>query len=198
MKIISISTITVLLVALVVSTAAAQRTTRIATSRGVVNIEISGDRLELGDVLSSMRARIDSLRALVRAEPGCAARLLPILVEISVMLEMFPPDIYGHAVEVDTAVPMDDETFAQYLQSIKEQTFSDEKLEYLRITSKKNYFTCQQLGQILDLFDFSDDKLEAVRILKPRIVDPENAFLIRDKFTFDSDKQKFLDIMYSE
>ena len=173
-------------------------TVRISTPAGVVSIETSRQQVNLGDVIRNIQARVDSIMRIASNDPSCAGELRPLLLELSVLVQIFPPDLYSYTPQIEIAEPMDDETFAAYLESIKEEIFSDDKLDYLRQTSRKNYFTCEQLGQILDLFDFSDDKLEAVRILKPRIVDPENAFMLKNKFTFDSDRKKFLDIMYSD
>ena len=48
---------------------------------------------------------------------------------------------------------------------------------------------------MMELFNFSDDKLKVLKIMAPHIVDAQNAYIIYKTFTFDSDKEKAAQIM---
>lgn len=80
------------------------------------------------------------------------------------------------------------------LGSIKEEiegeSFSNQKLAVLSSAASGRWFCTSQVIEVLDLYDFSSDKLEALRTMKPRIIDRENHFKIFKAFTFDSDKQQ--------
>jgi hypothetical protein len=52
-----------------------------------------------------------------------------------------------------------------------------------------------QVGTLVDLFTFSEDKLEVVRRVRGRIVDPDQAFQLYERFTFDSDKNELRNIL---
>jgi hypothetical protein len=43
---------------------------------------------------------------------------------------------------------------------------------------------------VIRRLSFSSDKLRALELLAPRMVDRQNAFKIYDAFTFSSDKEK--------
>ena len=98
---------------------------------------------------------------------------------------------------VDTYVPipvepmgMDPGAFGELRSQIDKASFSDDKLSVLRTAVDNNGLTCRQLAQLLDAFDFAGDKLEAVGIARASVVDPQNAFVLNDKFSFSSDAKK--------
>ena len=194
---------TVLLSICLVSFVAAQnRTVRIQTARGGVNIDLHnynfGDNIDVQVVIDNIQSRLSRLERIANQNTDCARFVQPIIYEIIALITLFPQDIYFEPISTEIVQPMDDHHFAQFLGSLEDESFSDDKSMFLRRVSTKNFFTCEQLGEIIDKFTFSDDKLAAVKILKSRLIDPENAFIVRDKFTFDSDKNKFMKIMYSE
>lgn len=88
------------------------------------------------------------------------------------------------------AVAMDERTFGSFLSTLDNATFSDDKHAVLRSTAANNWFSCDQLRRILEMYSHGSDKVEAVGIVRPSIVDPQNAFVINDSFSFSSDAQK--------
>ena len=86
--------------------------------------------------------------------------------------------------------PMSPRAFASLLRMLEEASFSDEKYSIVREAASKNYFTSQQVLQILKKFDFEDDRLKVAKLLYPRVVDPENFFIVYDAFTFSSSKRE--------
>lgn len=68
------------------------------------------------------------------------------------------------------------------------EPFAKGKLRVLGSAAAWAYFTTNQVVAILRRFTFGHDKLAALRLLAPRIIDPENGYHVYGAFTFDSDK----------
>lgn len=85
--------------------------------------------------------------------------------------------------------PMSNESFAALVKEIKKQSFGDDKLTILRQAAGTNYFVVDQVKKMLALFSFPDDKLEALKLLKERIIDTDNLFKIYSSFVHSSDKE---------
>jgi len=86
--------------------------------------------------------------------------------------------------------PMDDVAFARLLKAVKEAPFSSEKLTLIEDAASKNYFKSEQVLQLLKTFNFDSYRLKAAKVLYPRVVDPENFFIVYDAFTFSSSKEE--------
>ena len=85
---------------------------------------------------------------------------------------------------------MSESRFNSLLGQVKDASFEDERTAVLDTASKRNYFNCDQVGRVLGVISFSDEKISALRILAPRLVDKENSHTILAHFEFDDDKQK--------
>lgn len=79
--------------------------------------------------------------------------------------------------------------FARLVGAIQNENFPADKLNVLRTASGREYFSCEQVGQLVDLYDFPHDKVEAVRLTRGHIVDPENGYNLSSHFDFPNDKQ---------
>ena len=77
---------------------------------------------------------------------------------------------------------------------VKDASFSDKKIGVLKVACISSYFNSKQCAKLLALFSFENDKLEALKVLAPRIVD-FNPKEILKQFTFSSNKDKALDIL---
>ena len=93
--------------------------------------------------------------------------------------------------------PMSPERFSSLLSQLEDESFTDDKLNVLRSAVTTNYFTVNQLCAIMDKFDMDDDKVEAVRIVYPHVIDRENAHKLLSKVTFDKEKQEIREIIES-
>lgn len=86
---------------------------------------------------------------------------------------------------------MSDPEFATLKNAIAAEDFSGEKLQVLETAVGPTFFTVAQVGQIIDLFDFGNDKVRAVEIISAsRIVDRQNAYQLYSHFDFSSEKEK--------
>ena len=72
--------------------------------------------------------------------------------------------------------------------AIRSESFSDDKLAVLRDASRGRQFTSAQVRGLMDLFAFSDDKVDAAVILYPKVVDQQNWYTVYGALTFSSDK----------
>lgn len=81
--------------------------------------------------------------------------------------------------------------FAALLAAVEEEDFSSDKLGVIRSAVDGGaFFSCAQVGQLVDALDMSSDKVQVVELTRARLVDPNNGFTLLKRFTFSSDKEK--------
>jgi len=97
--------------------------------------------------------------------------------------------VVEHRVEAPAQVGMPDGDFQSLKEAIKGESFSEEKLGVLKTAAGSHMFSADQVGQLIDLYDFSKDKLGALDAVKNRIADRNNNFKIISHFDFSGDKQ---------
>lgn len=85
---------------------------------------------------------------------------------------------------------MSDEAFSRFVYEVQRQSFKDDKLRYIQDAAQRNFFSVQQADRLLRLFSWDDEKLEVLRFVAPRLVNPQEAYRLVDLFTFDSGKRK--------
>ncbi len=83
-----------------------------------------------------------------------------------------------------------DDDFESIRKAIMGEDFSQQKLSVLSTAIAERTICVKQVVKLLGLFDFSSDKLSALRTLAPKIGDRQNDFEIYSAFTFDSDKDQ--------
>jgi len=118
-----------------------------------------------------------------------------LLDEIRFLLELFPRN--QHVViapylpepEPPLIYPMSDGDFSVIYNRVKHEAFADDKLNILRTAADENYFLVEQVEELLDLFAFEEDRLQAVRILNHNILDRENCYRLYSKFEFSDSKE---------
>ncbi len=87
---------------------------------------------------------------------------------------------------------MDAGAFAKLIAAIDNASFSDDKLAVVRTAATKNWFSIDQVGQIVDHLNFGNHTVNAVGAVAARVVDPENAFQLSSHFDFSGDADKAL------
>jgi len=60
----------------------------------------------------------------------------------------------------------------------------------VNIAAKSKYFSISQLITLLDVFSFSDDKINIVQIVYQQVVDKDNAHNLLGAFTYSDDKDR--------
>ena len=84
--------------------------------------------------------------------------------------------------------------FKMMCEVVEDASFGDKKIGIIKVACISSYFDSKQCAKLLALFSFENDKLEALKVLAPRIVDV-NLKEILKQFTFSSNKDKALDIL---
>lgn len=87
--------------------------------------------------------------------------------------------------------------FNKLLAQVKGAAFEDDRATILQTAARRNWFSCDQLGRIVAAISFGDEKVGAVRIIAPRLVDRENSHEVLSKFTFDDDRKAAAQILDS-
>jgi hypothetical protein len=74
---------------------------------------------------------------------------------------------------------------------LQDQSFEDDRLEALKLGLNKTCLTTAQAAQLLDLFSFDENRLEAAKYLSDRLTDRASAGELAKKLTFDSSKMEY-------
>ena len=80
-------------------------------------------------------------------------------------------------------------------RQVKEKPFKDDRLKLLQDAACRYRFTCSEVAELLKLFNFDDERLEALEILQPAISDYRNSDSIIDSMTFISGEKKAKEIL---
>ncbi len=91
--------------------------------------------------------------------------------------------------------PIAQPQLSQLLQALHREPFAKNKLQVLGSAAPAHFFMVSQVQEVLSRFVHSKDRLAAAEMLKPRILDMENAFQLYASFDFASDKAKLKDIL---
>ncbi len=83
---------------------------------------------------------------------------------------------------------IDEETLNDLIEAISAEGFRDGKLRVLRDAASHERFLVNQIARILPLLTFEDDRVKAVQILAPRLIDRQSGFKLYGQFTFSANK----------
>ncbi len=84
--------------------------------------------------------------------------------------------------------PIADRELQRIMHAMSREPFGDDKMNVLEGAVGNNYFTVNQVLQVLPQFQFSKDRLDAVRVMWSRVLDRQNSFQLYNAFQFSSDK----------
>ena len=98
---------------------------------------------------------------------------------------------------MDYGYCLDDASFSKLYNKVKKASFDDNKFDLIEVASLGCYYSCAQVVRIMKIFSFDDEQLKALKMMAPHIVDPQNAIVIYQLFSFDSEKQKVGEILSS-
>lgn len=80
-------------------------------------------------------------------------------------------------------------------RQVKEKPFKDDRLKLLEDAACRYRFNCNEVADLLKLFNFDDERLEALEILQPAISDYRDSNKITDSMTFISGEKKAKEIL---
>lgn len=98
---------------------------------------------------------------------------------------------------VHKAQIMDNQTFEMYLEAFKKFSFTSEKMSFLREQMHIQHFSSAQAATLMEQLAFDSDKLEFAKMVYPKIIDPQNFFLVYEKFSFSSTREQLLNYLES-
>ena len=90
---------------------------------------------------------------------------------------------------------LSNQAFSILYNKVKKVSFDDNKLDLIEVASLGCYYSCSLTIRMMKIFTFDDERLKALSMMAPHIVDPQNATDIYKLFSFDSDKEKAGEIM---
>lgn len=106
-----------------------------------------------------------------------------------------PPPVAAHHPRPPPA-PMSPRDFSGLLSAVQHEAFSSDKLGLIQsATAGGAFFTCDQVGALVDALNMSSDKVAVVETTRDAIVDPANGFTLQKHFTFSSDKERVRELM---
>ncbi|NDV83067.1 DUF4476 domain-containing protein [Bacteroides sp. 51] len=94
----------------------------------------------------------------------------------------------SHHAYRDNIMPPD--TFAQFLRSLKDQNFDDNRDKLLATTMVTSDFTSEQYIEMAKIYTFDKGKINMMKTVYPRIVDKQNFFMVIETLTFKMDKDQ--------
>jgi len=98
--------------------------------------------------------------------------------------------VTGYIGKVGCTPPVSEQRFNQMINSVKNQSFSDDKQRVTKQIVKSNCMTVDQLVDLLNEFSFDDGKLDTAKFAYDYIYDVENYFKVFDVFSFSSSGEK--------
>jgi hypothetical protein len=86
--------------------------------------------------------------------------------------------------------PITEDQLQRLSKAIGRESFGDGKLRVLEAAAGQQYFLVPQVLKLLPRFTFAEDRLNAMRVLWPRVLDRENAYQLYGAFTFANEKEE--------
>lgn len=87
------------------------------------------------------------------------------------------------------ALPMDDASFRALLQAVERARFSRDRIGVVSAAASTNLFAAAQVERLLQALTFSSERLDALRLLWPRVLDKQNGWMLHDDFPFGSERR---------
>lgn len=85
---------------------------------------------------------------------------------------------------------MNNNDFAQAKESLRREWFENTRLQAAKQIIDQNYFTSKQVKEMVLLFTFENNRLDIAKYAYGKTVDKGNYFVMKDAFTFNSNKEK--------
>jgi uncharacterized protein len=119
---------------------------------------------------------------IVKLKRSDYTRAKEIIAEIYSLLESLKQSP-SHAMEADA--------FSNLLNRLKKESFSSGRIDILRSAAERNNFTVHQVNEVLETLSYSDERIKAVELLYPWIIDNQDSLLLLDAIVFESEKEAF-------
>jgi len=85
---------------------------------------------------------------------------------------------------------MKKDDYSDLKKSINNRNFESTNSATLKTAIDNNYFTSEQVVELLRYFTYEDSKLEIAKYIYKKVCDPGNFFKVYEAFDFDSSVQE--------
>ncbi len=99
-----------------------------------------------------------------------------------------PAPVVHHPVPAPHHSAMHPHDFSNLKHSVENARFNSDKMDILRAAKHSNFFTSEQVRQLMLALTFDSDREEAAVMLYSNVVDKHNWFVIYDTLTFSSSR----------
>ena len=163
---------------------------RLATSQALViaseQEQDAAARAELSlQLLSARRSLEQALVAIGKLEG--AGELRALLEESGLVLT--EGEKASAVAEQDRLRGLSPERFQKVVAAMTSVSFSEGRMQQLKAELEGQGLTAAQSWALVELFDFSRDRVEALVFLHPKVVDPENFSALLGGLKFESDRE---------
>ena len=90
-----------------------------------------------------------------------------------------------------------DKDFKMMCEVVDDASFTEKKIGVIKVACISSYFTSEQCAKLLSMISFDTAKLEALRVLSPRVLNID-ARVIQEQFSFSSSKKEAMKIMFPD
>ncbi len=175
---------------------------KVKTPRGDVVVDVSGKEKDVSieDIKNNILDRLEEIEKLL-PKPGTEMthvrrrRLINLLEQVAGLVELIPSKgviSIGDTLKKNETIieGMDDESFRKLVERLNQEDFSEDKLKILEVAASHNYFYVYQVYKVLKGFPYGEERLKALRLLWPVVIDRENGFKILSLFEFEDEKSQ--------
>lgn len=84
------------------------------------------------------------------------------------------------------AQPLNQAEFAEWKKAVANQSFSEPKMQVVKIGLSSNWVTTEQVRELMQLFSFESSKLELAKLAYEKTVDRNRYYAVNSEFSFSS------------
>lgn len=101
---------------------------------------------------------------------------------------------YGNSGNISYPDVMDNETFQQFMDTMKDSAwFDDKKLAFINRQGRHAMFTSEQISILVKDLSFDKNKLALAKSLFPKCVDKQKYFIVGEALDFESSRRELMD-----
>ena len=90
----------------------------------------------------------------------------------------------------NTRGAMDAHSFEMFKSALYRESFEKSRMEIVKQTIDRNYFSTAQVREMVLLFTFENNKLELAKYAYPHTVDPDNYYQLYNLFSYGNSKSE--------
>ncbi|WP_066434705.1 DUF4476 domain-containing protein [Chryseobacterium sp. CCH4-E10] len=103
-------------------------------------------------------------------------------------------DPYGNIGDINYPNVMDNQTFQQFMDTMKDRAwFDDKKLAFINQQGRHAMFTSEQISILVKDLSFDKNKLALAKSLFPKCVDKQKYFIVGEALDFESSRRELMD-----